>query len=162
MKKENIYLIVVILVSIAGGVVFLLSGKAIINSKKQEDIKGLVDCLLAKNVKLYISSDCSYCSQQKEIFGEYFSKIDYVNCEENGDWSEDCRKEEINSVPTWVFPDNTDIVKEEISSCSDCQKTGTIKCTDYCYTESKDGKSLRISGILDINKLNGIFRCKED
>jgi glutaredoxin len=162
MQKENIYLIIVILVAITGGIIFFFSGRSIIASKKEQEQQEIIDCLLANNVKLYISSGCDYCVKQKEVFGGLFYKIDYVECDNSGDWSEECKKAEINSVPTWVFPSNLEVPKKKILSCSDCQKkSGGLLCNDYCYTISEDGKFLRISGILDINKLNEIFDCKE-
>ena len=43
---------------------------------------------------------------QKELFGESFGKIDYVECSEN---SEVCNKEQITKYPTWKF----DSIKQE-------------------------------------------------
>lgn len=163
MRKENWYLIVVILVTIIGGIIFFNIGKSALKSKEKQEKQEIIDCLLFNNVKLYISSDCPYCLKQKEIFGEHFLKVNYINCQEDNDWSEVCRKEKINSVPTWVFPSILKTPKDKILSCEECQrKAPDMRCNDYCYTESEDGQTLRISGFLEIDKINEIFGCKRE
>ncbi len=163
MRKENIYLIIVILVTIIGGIIFFFSGKSVIENNKKEEKKKIIDCLLAKDVKLYISSNCDYCLKQKEVFGEYFSELNYINCDEGGEWSEVCREAGINDVPTWVFPENTRAVKEKIHSCFECQKKNReISCDDYCYNRSKDDSFLEISGVLDIKDLFEVFGCNNN
>ena len=161
MRRESIYLTVVVLVAVFGGIIFFLSGTSVIKFNKEKEQKEIIECLLSSNVKLYIASDCNYCIEQKKIFGEYFLEVNYIDCKSNNDWSDICKEQKINSVPTWVFPSNLKSIKEKIILCSECQKKNkNIFCDDYCYIESEDKKFLKISGILDINKLVEILDCK--
>jgi hypothetical protein len=160
MRKENIYLTVVILVVAVGGIIFFVNGRKFLDEKSQERQEEIISCLSEKEVKLYISSDCDYCQEQKDIFGDHFEEIDVVNCNDNSDWSEKCREEKINSAPTWAFPKSLKNVKNTVLSCSDCKKENDgISCNDYCYTISEDGKFLRISGFLSLDQLNEMVAC---
>lgn len=160
MRKEIIYLLIVILVGVIGGVVFFISGNYFLKSKKEERQKNIINCLNVNNIKLYISSDCEFCQQQKEIFGDYLDRIKIIECRKNGKWSDVCSREKINSVPMWVFPSTVKSVKINLMSCIDCQRvSGGILCEDYCYTKSEDGKWFRVSGFLNLDKLDEIFEC---
>ena len=163
MRKENIYLVVVIIVAITGGVIFFINGRTFLEAQKKNYQEEIINCLLSKKIKLYIASSCSFCEEQKEIFGEYFDKMDVENCNRGNDWSEACRKEEINSVPTWAFSKNLRMQKDKILSCEECKKESEgINCYNNCYTESKDGRFLRISGFLTLDNLSEIFNCQSN
>lgn len=163
MRKENIYLVVVILVAITGGVIFFINGRTFLQTQKKNYQEDIINCLLSKKVKLYIASSCSFCERQKEVFGECFDKMDVVNCSKGSDWGEICRKEEINSVPTWAFPRSLRLGKDKILSCEECKKeSGGVNCYDNCYTISKNGRFFRISGFLSLDNLSEIFDCKSN
>ena len=154
---------VVILVVVTGGVIFFINGRAFLESKKEEKQQEVVDCLLGKDVKLYLSSDCNYCKEQEDVFGDYFKEMDVVNCYEDGSWSNVCREAKINSAPTWVFPGSSEVLKAEISSCAECKKKNeVISCQDHCYTESEGGNFFRVSGLLNIEEIENIFGCPEN
>lgn len=58
----------------------------------------IAKCLAEKNVKMYGSDTCPACIQQKNLFGEGFKYISYINCQLN---SEDCYLNQIQYYPTW-------------------------------------------------------------
>jgi hypothetical protein len=60
-------------------------------------------CLAASSAKLYGTSSCSDCDDQKAHFGGDFKYITYIECDGVG--SEECKKEGITKYPTWVFKD---------------------------------------------------------
>jgi hypothetical protein len=160
MKKETVYLIVVIMIGLIGGGIFFINGKSFIESKKEQRQKNIINCLTLHKVTLYVSSDCSFCEEQKDFFGDYYQKLKIVKCNKNGDWSENCSNKKINSVPTWIFPSSFRSVKSKLVSCLECKKkTDGMTCEDYCYTESDDGKWLKVSGVLNLDKLDEIFEC---
>jgi hypothetical protein len=70
----------------------------------QVDYNTLADCLTKKGVIMVGTDTCPACKNQKTLFGDAFEKINYKNCDIDGDW---CSSMEIQSIPTWVFPDGT-------------------------------------------------------
>ena len=58
------------------------------------------ECLTEKNAVLYGSNHCSHCNTQKILFGEYFEKISFVNCDETP-WL--CEAVDITAYPTWII-----------------------------------------------------------
>lgn len=55
-------------------------------------------CLTQKGMKMYGSESCSYCRQQKEIFGDSFAFINYFSCPTN---PQVCTDKGIQGYPTW-------------------------------------------------------------
>ena len=53
-------------------------------------------CLTSKGIKMYGSITCSHCKEQKEIFGDAFQYIDYIECTIDGDLCKD-----LIGVPAW-------------------------------------------------------------
>lgn len=60
----------------------------------------LAQCLTEKGAKMYGTSWCGHCSNQKAVFGESFKYIDYVDCEQRGD---ECSAAGIRGFPTWII-----------------------------------------------------------
>ncbi len=58
------------------------------------------ECLAEKGVVMYGSDLCPHCNDQKEIFGEHFKHINYVNCEQE---RETCIAAGVTAYPTWVI-----------------------------------------------------------
>lgn len=84
-------------------------------------------CLTDKRVKFYGAFWCPHCADQKKLFGSSIKYITYIECSTpNGaGQTQICIQENIESYPTWVFPDNTTLVGpqtlEKISSISGCR-----------------------------------------
>lgn len=58
----------------------------------------LAKCLWEKGVKMYGTATCSHCLDQKEMFGETFKYINYVDC-----WVTPEQCQEITGTPTREF-----------------------------------------------------------
>lgn len=58
-------------------------------------------CIASKS-KVYISSGCSACNAQKEIFGNSFSYLNVIDCKIN---PQECIEKGVTEVPTWFFGD---------------------------------------------------------
>lgn len=63
-----------------------------------EDKDIFAKCLTEKGWVLYGAVWCSYCKVQREMFGESFQYINYVECPDNINL---CIAEQINGYPTW-------------------------------------------------------------
>jgi len=55
-------------------------------------------CLNDADVTMYGADWCGHCADQKDMFGEDFEYIDYVNCDFH---TEECSAEGIVGYPTW-------------------------------------------------------------
>jgi hypothetical protein len=64
-------------------------------------------CLTDKGMKFYGSQNCSWCQQEKSLFGDALQYITYVECvdEQTGGWTQECQEAGIEAVPTWQLPD---------------------------------------------------------
>ena len=56
-------------------------------------------CLTEQNVTMYGASWCSHCNNQKEMFGDAFQYVNYVECTED---TIACESAGVRGYPTWV------------------------------------------------------------
>ncbi len=56
-------------------------------------------CLTEKGATMYGAEWCGHCKNQKEMFGESFKYVNYVECPEN---QELCNEKGIRGYPTWI------------------------------------------------------------
>lgn len=70
----------------------------------------LAACLKEKNVVMHGAYWCPHCRSQKEQFGSAFEQVPYVECTQD---TKTCQDRQIQSYPTWIFPDNTRLVGEQ-------------------------------------------------
>lgn len=89
MKKLLIFLLLLAIIIISG-------------CKKEIADKATTDCLASK-VKVYISTGCTACARQKEMFGENFQYLNAIDCKIN---PEECSDKNILRVPTWIINEN--------------------------------------------------------
>lgn len=62
-------------------------------------------CLTDKNSTVYGAFWCPHCARQKELFGNSFEKVNYVECSlpDKSGQTEACISANITSYPTWEF-----------------------------------------------------------
>ena len=60
--------------------------------------ESFAQCITTAGLKMYGTEWCSFCKQQKAIFGDSFKDVDYIDCDKN---KELCTTEEIRGYPTW-------------------------------------------------------------
>lgn len=64
----------------------------------------LAKCLTEKGVKMYGAYWCGHCKNQKEMFGDAFQYVDYIECTETPGL---CDSAGVSGYPTWVGPDGS-------------------------------------------------------
>ena len=85
-----------------------------------EITEDFAQCLTDSGAVMYGTDWCHYCQNQKELFGEDFEKINYVNCDYN---KAACDDAGVSGYPTWVingvtYPGFKQIEKlAELSGC---------------------------------------------
>ena len=64
-------------------------------------------CLTEKNVVMYGSITCSYCAQQRAMFGSAFKYIKEIECDPRNPNPETelCVQKNIQGTPTWIEED---------------------------------------------------------
>src|ERR1700690_2628426 len=67
------------------------------------------NCLTEKQIKMYGLYWCTHCAEQKEMFGESFKHVTYIECGVKGSRDEDpvCKDAGVKNFPTWQFPDGS-------------------------------------------------------
>lgn len=63
-------------------------------------VEQVAQCLSETDAILYGTLTCPHCIDQKNMFGEYVSKIEFVNCEQN---LQECLEKGVNAYPTWII-----------------------------------------------------------
>lgn len=59
----------------------------------------LADCLTEKKMTMYGTERCGHCKNQKELFGEAFAKVTYVDCDAQ---RQTCLDAGVRGFPTWI------------------------------------------------------------
>jgi hypothetical protein len=85
-------------------------------------------CLSAKQATMYGLFYCSHCAEQKEMFGQSFHYVHYVECALKGppvpELAPQCKAAGINLFPSWQFgaaaPKEGVLSLEELSQKSGC------------------------------------------
>lgn len=86
-------------------------------------------CLKDKGAVFYGAFWCPHCRDQKDLFGSSQKYLPYVECSSSDGNSqlEICKKEKIESYPTWQFADGSreegELSLEKLSEKSGCQLT---------------------------------------
>lgn len=78
-----------------------------IGATSDTDYSKLADCLSEKNVVMYGGDKCGHCIKNKEMFGDDFKKITYIECNPfaiNSQY-ELCEKNMVTGTPTWIQED---------------------------------------------------------
>jgi|TARA_B100002003_G_C14139673_1_gene548075 glutaredoxin len=57
-------------------------------------------CLTERGAVMYGTDTCPHCKNQKELFGNSFKKINYINCDFK---MEECLRNRVEGYPTWII-----------------------------------------------------------
>ena len=78
---------------------------------KNIDFGSFAKCLSERGAVMYGAFWCSHCKQEKDLFGDSFQFINYVECDKNGENANpsECVEKDIIGYPTWII----DGIKQE-------------------------------------------------
>jgi len=73
----------------------------------QKKLDKFAQCLADKKVTMYGAVWCEHCKDQKDLFGDSFKHVTYVECTVNGTRkiTDECKSLGIKRTPTWIFSD---------------------------------------------------------
>lgn len=98
----TLLVIVIALAAVAWGATELFSRG---NEPSGADPIELAKHLTEIGAKMYGASWCSACNYQKDLFGDAWQYVDYVECSSSsGGQAAACQTANIEAYPTWVFP----------------------------------------------------------
>lgn len=89
------------------------SGSTPSGGQTNEQAIAIAQCLDEKGAEMYGAFWCPHCADQKKMFGKEAEKyIPYNECDPRGEnpVTETCLELEVESYPTWIFPDGTRLV----------------------------------------------------
>ena len=93
MKKVILSLGVLLMIFLAS--CSSITGKA---TDSPGELDGFAQCLTDKGAKMYGTEWCSHCKSQKEMFGNSFQHINYIDCDKQ---SYLCQSAGVQGYPTW-------------------------------------------------------------
>jgi hypothetical protein len=100
------------------GVVLILIAGALFGVRYYRNHKydSFAQCLAAKQAKMYGLYWCPHCIEQKQMFGEAFHYVPYVECAIKGskDEAPECKAAGVKLFPSWQF--GTELPKEGVLS----------------------------------------------
>ena len=107
--KKKVFIYGIVLIVIAGA----LFGFRYYRNHKYDSF---AQCLAAKQSKMYGLYWCPHCIEQKEMFGEAFHYVPYVECAIKGskDEAPECKAAGVKLFPSWQF--GTEPPKEGVLS----------------------------------------------
>lgn len=72
------------------------------------ELDAFAKCIDDSGAKFYGASWCSFCNDQKDLFGSSERYLPYVECSTpSNSVNPICRNENIEGYPTWIFGDGT-------------------------------------------------------
>ena len=93
-------LLVIIGLIVIGIVAWTASGYFVEDGSDSTGLDGFAKCLRDKGATMYGAEWCGHCKNQKEMFGESFKYVNYVECPEN---QQVCTENGITGYPTWII-----------------------------------------------------------
>lgn len=114
-------------------------------STEEVNYDAFAQCLTEEGMTMYGAFWCPHCLEQKELLGDSFEFIDYVECDprDPAQEAERCLAENIESYPTWTYPDGRrwegTQTLETLSSVTGCALPGAEAASDTTdETEASD------------------------
>ncbi|MFH1785112.1 MAG: hypothetical protein ABH842_01670 [Candidatus Micrarchaeota archaeon] len=106
--------------------VVLVVSYMLLSSAPKGHYPNFASCLTEKGVKFYGAFWCTHCEEQKTLFGDSWSLINYTECStpDGSGQTQVCKDAGIKSYPTWEFSDGSRRVGalplEELSNKTGC------------------------------------------
>ncbi|MFC1748426.1 hypothetical protein ACFL2V_06420 [Pseudomonadota bacterium] len=104
-------IIVSIIIAVVAVIIFLLWPQQAVVSKSE-----FGSCLTQNGVIMYGVDTCDNCIEQKNILGEHFASVDYINCDFN---EKECSDAGISYYPAWTRGKETLIGTQSIAALED-------------------------------------------
>jgi len=94
MKRKTLFFTIIAIIVIA----ILITISSLFSSSS--DYSTFAECLTTNGAVMYGTSWCGYCQNQKNLFGDGFEKIKFIDCDSE---RETCILDGIQGYPTWII-----------------------------------------------------------
>lgn len=98
MKIKQKHLIIVAVVAVMAVAIYFVGTAFTGEHSAIGDYDDLAKCLTEKGAVMYGRVGCGWCSKQKEMFGDSFQYVTYVECPEQPQL---CQQKGVTAVPAW-------------------------------------------------------------
>lgn len=97
----------VLIVGVIVVAIIAISALKLISSGEPGKYDDFAKCLTDNEVKIYGAYWCPHCKNQKEMFGDSWKYVDYIECSlpNNQGQTSTCKQADIKGYPTWEFKD---------------------------------------------------------
>jgi glutaredoxin len=101
MGKEKLITIgiIVLILFIAGGVIFLKNTSFIVQDTVPEEVARWI----GEHSIIYTQTGCSHCIEQENLFGDNWKYLNSVDCVSSPKNTQACINANITVTPTWVI-----------------------------------------------------------
>ena len=95
--------------TVAVGLTAASCSKDSLPPEQQAEATAVATWLTDSGAKMYGAYWCPHCADQKEIFGNAFDEVEYIECSlpNRGGQTSACKEAGIKAYPTWEFADGT-------------------------------------------------------
>tara|TARA_A100001015_G_C14560737_1_gene545233 strand:+ start:151 stop:549 length:399 start_codon:yes stop_codon:yes gene_type:complete len=101
-QKNNIMILVAVVVVVYLGYMVMQKRKKVneTSPKEKNEVQAANGPSVNGSILMYGKDSCPWCKRQKTELKDHWSKVTYVNCQEN---PEECKKNNVAALPTWVI-----------------------------------------------------------
>lgn len=138
-NKKTLTVRIITFVVIVAAIVVLM--RVVVGATKvSTEYNAFAQCLSDKGLKFYGAFWCPHCQAQKREFGGAVKLLPYVECStpDGKGQTQICKDNDIQSYPTWVYPDGTRTTGESSLSAlaqkSGCELPGKTDATPATTT----------------------------
>ena len=127
MKKSTRYIVLL-------GVLVILVGLFVWYKTEHGKYDNLANCLKKAEVKFYGAFWCPHCHAQKQDFGKSATLLPYIECSNADGQSQNktCNDANIQSYPTWEFPNPLTIEGSSADTSVACKTPYTSSQPEQC------------------------------
>ncbi len=120
-KTKSYTLVLVVLIVVVAGAAEYFAFRPKIDGSSSASLDSFAKCLAGKGFTMYGLYSCPHCQAEKQLFGDSFKYVDYIECSEN---AQKCTADGVDAVPTWIEPSGARLVGtqtlETLSTASGC------------------------------------------
>ena len=88
-------------------IVVILALQEVSSGDNNAELDTFAQCLSDRGAVMYGTYSCPYCRKQKDLFGDAFRFVSYVECTQEPDR---CVADGIDVTPIWLFPNDGRLV----------------------------------------------------
>lgn len=106
-RRRNKKIINATVIALVALIVAFFAYKYIMQQNAPGKYDALAQCLTREGAGMYGTDWCPNCQNQKQMFGNSFKYVTYINCDAN---PTACDSQGVTGYPTWIFNDGSRLI----------------------------------------------------